>query len=121
MRTLVPDSPLPRTAIAVVSALLTLAVLSGCSASLNFTTGEFTLPAEEVEAKIKTEIWQRLGNPEPAVTCQGVDLPGVVDEQITCYFTQGDSKDTYSVLVTTTRADGTDIGFAVGPHEGPLE
>ena len=93
-----------RTARLAALAILSIALLAGCSGSVS--VGGAAVDADDVEAQAQTEFSEQF--PVESVDCPD-DLPAEVGESIKCELVSEGK--TFEMTATTTAVEGDDVDF----------
>ena len=89
-------------------------VLAACSGSVN--VGTKTIPKDELQTTVQSQLSKTVGKAAPLITCPG-DLEAKVDASTTC--TMAGSDGTYDVAVKVTSVDGGTANFDIHVADKP--
>ena len=103
-----------RAATTLAGIAATSLVLASCSASVN--VGTKTIPKDELQTTVQTQLSKTVGKPAPPIICPG-DLDAKVDATTTCTMTG--SAGTYDVAVKVTSVDGDKANFDIHVADEP--
>jgi hypothetical protein len=101
-----------------VAAGLTLALAAGCKGSVSIGSPG-SVPKNEVQSQVATQLAAQVHQPKPNVTCPG-SLPAKVGATLNCTLVAQGSTDVYPVSVVVTTVNNGHVNFTATVAPSPI-